>query len=302
MINDEILGDEQAEARFLLTKAIGTEPAMGLRPSSLLRRARRRAALTHGATAGGVAVGVIAAVVGMTTLAGTGQGGSGSVVGTASSTTQRADCVHLGSGAEPCAAPGFTEDDRSRALTEAVQGARKDFIPARVTAGPRVRSWPGADTEAFKFVKPNQDLGWPYYATAEVGDAQGSGTVILFVGDAGTDGRCASLDRGKEEVVVSTPPVKIAEFVDCTDRTLTDGTLAAVSTYRGRDAGRYTGQQGYRKIVVDAVRPDGTRLHLVSDNHMSPPATMTGVEATRPAPPLDADALLKIAQIPGLKY
>jgi hypothetical protein len=256
------------EARDLLARVVGAEPPLRLSSAKLLRRAQRDNRVKRGAMFGGVAVAV--AVVVAASVAAVPRPSTPDMQ--VADPPETSDCVAAGR----CRV--YPEDEWSRALTTSIQSAREQFIPAGMTIRQDV------STETFGFVKlDDMTSPWPYVSTAVIGDSQGFGTVEFRAGTGGPAARCEAVDR-----IGNGQPVGFPSLTGCSDRTLTDGTTAAVSTYQGSDI--------YREVVVDAVRPNGTHLHLRATNTFSHPATIPA-NPLRLAPPLSADDLLKVARI-----
>ncbi|RSM58572.1 hypothetical protein DMH04_56100 [Kibdelosporangium aridum] len=282
--------DESKQARELLGSLLQDEPPVTIDSRELVRKGRRHTVVIRTASIGTVALTVVG-VVFLTTLVRPTADDSTAIP--AASSTPSACPSPAG------ACPMFTEDQRSHALTRALQESADKFIPAGQTAKPRPASWFGGTDSALKVIKPvNPSMlrpQWPYYASADVGnDKDGFGSLDVYISDKGTNGRCTS---------PSTPPLTIVRLVDCADTTLPDGTYAALSRYVGGGDGPVTSDTGYKELAVDAVRPDGTRVHVVTSNRA--PATLMASAPARPTrvePPLSSKELYTIVELPGVKY
>ncbi|MFC0114449.1 hypothetical protein [Kibdelosporangium aridum] len=280
--------NEGKEARALLGSLLQDEPPVTIDSRELVRKGRRHTVVIRSATIGTVALAVVG-VVFLTTLVRPAPDNSTALPLASAMPTP---CV-LPSAACPVV-PMFTEDQRSRALTRALQESTDKFIPAGLTAKSPPGSWYGGGIPVLTVMKTAngalQRPQWPYFASAEVGnDRDGFGSLAVYVNDKGTDGRCTS---------PSAPPLRNVTLVHCADTTLPGGTKAALSRYVGRDDVPMTGNENYREVTVDAARPDGTRVHVVTTNRTVSPYG----DQRRAEPPLSDKDLFTIVELPGVKY
>ncbi|CAM4005910.1 hypothetical protein KIPE111705_35940 [Kibdelosporangium persicum] len=275
---------ESAQARELLSELLRDEPPVTTDSATLVRKGRRRAVIVRSAAIGGVTLGVVGAVL-AATLARP-EPDMSPALPVVTTTSQTPTKMRL-----------FTEDDRSRRLSRALQDAKDQFIPPGLIVAAEPDTW-GVET-ALQVVKANTNgllrPQWAYFASVHVGnDKDGYGSLSVHVNSTGTEGRCAT---------PGVPPLNNDVLVECTDTTLPDGTRAAVSRYEGRSPTGFSGHESYRQLAVEAVRPDGTRIYVSATNrapgmYMASP----GAVPLRAEPPLGTADVLKIVQLPGMRF
>jgi len=283
-----MIDEDTTEARALFTRLMGEEPPMTLTSKTLLRKAHR--ATRRSATVTGVAATVVA-VVGVTMLARSGTAPEPTMA-LASGEPAPAPEVSFPTVDTPWCIPGapdcpFVTDDRSNRLSRNVNAAIGSILPKGMTVEPLPRNTDLGQREPFLF---GQHDG-RYYGSARTSDSAGHGSVSINLGTQSVRGSCdtSPFQLPKNAISVFRP-------TGCTEQTLKDGTVAVVSTYITRDS-------TWNLIVVDAKKPDGTTVQLVSNNNTA--IKFTGQPATIPTrhdPPLSKDDLLKLVQLPALKY
>nr|WP_042190164.1 hypothetical protein [Kibdelosporangium sp. MJ126-NF4]CEL19136.1 hypothetical protein [Kibdelosporangium sp. MJ126-NF4]CTQ95062.1 hypothetical protein [Kibdelosporangium sp. MJ126-NF4] len=303
--------DDRTEAREILGLMIGDEPPVSTTSAALVGKARRRQVIARSAVFGGVAMGVVGMLF-FTALARPGPQPAEEVSVAAQPSTRSSGGVTAREinckQDEPCPEWGREEDDRSRALTGALQQGQGQFVPAGLVVRfnkMSARPWIGGREEPFLFLHMTGDETYKgaYLGSAYIGnDSTGFGRVGVQVNDKGTDGTCASADPAAWEV--RNPHAqneKTLEFVGCTDENLPGGTVAAVARYEGRNSGGYTTNAGYRKTIVFAKKPDGTRVRVDVDN-AAPDSAQTGYTHTSTTVPLTDQDIFKMIQLQGVKW
>ncbi|HET6500203.1 MAG TPA: hypothetical protein VFG87_05495 [Amycolatopsis sp.] len=273
MNNDENANHHWANA--LLARAVDAEPELGFRAEDVLTKARRdlgrrRVALTGALTA--------AALV-----------ATGLLFGHEGSTGSAVQAANGGSASTDLAAPAPPEttvygvegplviDARARAMTAELADAH--LIPPGVTAS--TDKYYGGQPLVFYKLVTGQYAGG-YYAQATLTDSHGAGHLAVQVLKQQTGLNC---------VAVSDPQA-------CHVQTLPDGTRITVLRYTPSPSpGKPTIQWW-----VELVRPDGTAVDVRSGNWSldGDPATGGISHATGAEPPLSEDAVVRLAQLPGL--
>jgi hypothetical protein len=292
-----MIDEDTTDARALLTRVIGDEPPMTLTSKTVLRKAHRNTAIQRSAAMAGVAA-AVATVVGVTMLARSGTAPGQDIAAASAPATPMTNVLTELS--PPCVAgtPGclYTKDDRSNRLSRDLNATIGTVLPKGMVIHPDPMAVDAGQKEPFMFGQ----LAGQYVASAQTQDSAGIGTVSINVSRQSAPATCDAVNQPPADVP-GLNVIRVPAFAGCTDHTLPDGTVAAVSTYasvpvEGRQVGR-------PKIVVDARKPDGTFLHLVSDTMVLLKATdPPGKPVTRQEPPLSGDDLLRLAQLPALKY
>ncbi|GAB3875321.1 hypothetical protein GCM10029964_019200 [Kibdelosporangium lantanae] len=191
----------------------------------------------------------------------------------------------------------YTKDDRSNRLSRDLNATIGTVLPKGMAVRPDLMAVDAGQREPFMFGR----LAGLYVASADAYDPAGHGTVSIALSNKPTPTTCAEI--GDPMKVPATLDLKVipAFSTTCTDHALADGTVAAVTVYT--TSPELKSSFNWRKVMVDARKPDGTTLHLVSNNN--PPIKLTDPPThvpARPEPPLSGDDLLKLVQLPALRY
>lgn len=297
-----MIDDDTTDARALLTRVMGDEPPMTLTSRAVLRKAHRNTAIQRSAAMTGVAA-VVATVVGVTVLARSGTAQEPTVA-PASVVPMRTLSLEMMTSIPPCSTdtPGcpYSKDDRTRRLTQDVNAATGTVLSKGMAARPDPQAAGSGQQEPFVFWRLSSPYvpSPQYTATGQVGDSAGYGTLSISVSNQPTNTTCATIDEARKMWETAHPNMKPAYApTGCTDHTLQDGTVAAVTTFAAA-----TGT-GMSMAIVNALKPDGTTLQLVSSsNAMVTLTSLSDKPTIRQDPPLSGDDLLRLAQLTALKY
>jgi hypothetical protein len=270
------------ETCALLRRALDTEPVVHLHPESVLALARRSRARRRLAVAGSLVVAVATVVVGSTVLAGGHSPATGVDLATAPMATSKYR--------NPTAAPDapLAVDDRSRRLTEVLTNAH--VIPP----GMRVED-PGEPGDPMVFgtsIVPSDaprgaDRPKMYVNKALLADARGSGALQIAVSEDKSvlyDARDVTCGAFREKTT-------------CEERTLPGG-IKAVAVTRLREVGATLSQ----RFFVYAARANGSYVMVYVDNGCDCDPDNPHPAVTRDVPPLDLEAMFRIAGLPGMEY
>lgn len=260
-------------ANALLARAVGAEPELGFRAEDVLARSRRQLARRRAALTGALTV---AAVLGTGLLVGhVGSPGSGVEAGDGGSATPVQATATTAAPTTVYGVEGpLVLDAHGRTLTAKLADAH--LIPPGVSESTD-KSYGGEPLVFYKLVT-GQNVN-SYYAQATLTDSHGAGHLAVQVLNQQTGINC---------VAVTDPQA-------CHTQTLPDGSRITVL--------RYTPTPLDKPIIqwwVELVRPDGTAVDAMCGN-WSMDGEKGGIgTATGAEPPLKADALVQLVQLPGL--